>query len=407
MSDQRWAAFWICLTLSCVVVCLGSGCALGQTSSAGAAEHYSAEGQRALAQGDYSRAEQAFEKLCQLEPSVAEVHANLGLIYFEERKFDEAVPALRQALKLKPSLLKSESLLAMSLSELGHYNEALPGLEKGFRRSSDPEIKRMCGLELERAYTGLKRDNQAVEVALELQRLYPSDPEVLYHSGRIFGNFAFLSVQKLAQVAPNSVWRHLAAAEAHESQGTYDQAIQEYREVLRLEPQHPGVHYRIGRTLLSRFWQHHSAEDTAEAEKEFEAELQLDPTNANAAYELGEMHRKASQSDEARQYFEQAVKHYPDFAEAHLGLAAVLLEKKQPEQALIHVQKAVEADPGNEVTWYRLAQVQKTLGNSSEQQKALAEFRRLHQESTREKGFDLTGPASEVTKQEIEPKAGR
>ena len=115
------------------------------------AERIAEEGQSALAAGRYAEAERAFEKLRQLEPTMAEVHANLGLIYFQERKFEQAVPTLRQALKLKPSLTKSDNLLAMSLSEIGHYNEAVPGLEKCLHHSSDAEIKRMCGLELQRA----------------------------------------------------------------------------------------------------------------------------------------------------------------------------------------------------------------------------------------------------------------
>ncbi len=57
----------------------------------------------------------AFEKLRELEPSIAEVHANLGLIYFQEKKFDQAVLALRQALKLKPNLPRTGTLLAISL----------------------------------------------------------------------------------------------------------------------------------------------------------------------------------------------------------------------------------------------------------------------------------------------------
>ena len=80
-------------------------------------------------------------------------------------------------------------------------------------------MKRLCGLHLERSYTGLNRDSDAVKVGLKLNRLYPNDPEVLYHNGRIFGNFAFLTMQRLAQAAPDSVWRHQAAAEAYESQG--------------------------------------------------------------------------------------------------------------------------------------------------------------------------------------------
>jgi tetratricopeptide (TPR) repeat protein len=377
---------------------------IGQES---AVQRYSEAGQSALAAGDYAAAERAYEQLQNLEPEIAEVHANLGLIYFEERKFGQAVPPLRRALKLKPSLAKSESLLAMSLSELGQYSEALPSLEKGFRRSSEPEIKRMCGLELERAYTGLKKDSKAVEVAIELNRLYPEDPEILYQTGKVYGNFAFLTIEKLAQVAPTSVWRHLAGAEAHESQGSYSEAIQEYQEVLRLEPDRPAVHYRIGRSLMGRFWQRSSPEDLTGAEKEFEEELRLHPDNANAAYELGEMRRKSKQSDDAERYFEQAIQHYPDFSEAQLGLAAVLLEKNEPEKALPHAQRAVALDPENEVCWYRLAKIERSLGNIPEQEKALAEYRRLHDLANQQKEMGPVFSPREVTKQEVDPNPSR
>ena len=165
----------------------------------------------------------------------------------------------------------------------------------------------MCGLQLLRVYTGLRQDSKAVEVALELNRLYPNDPEVLYHTGRIFGNFAFLNMQQLAQVAPASVWRHQAEAEAYESQGSNDAAISEYRQVLSADPQRPGIHYRIGRTLLARSWQRNSPEDMAEAGREFEQELEIDPGNANAAYELAEIHRNAGEFGEAQKLFEVAI----------------------------------------------------------------------------------------------------
>ncbi len=387
------------------LLCLMSVRTLAQSNQVSPTEKYAGEGQEALAAGRYADAEKAFEKLRQLEPTMAEVHANLGLIYFQERKFEQAVPALRQALKLKPGLTKSDNLLAMSLSEIGHYSEAVPGLEKCLHHSSDIEIKRMCGLELQRTYTGLKKDDKAVEVAMQLNRLFPDDPEILYQTGKIYGNFAFLTMEKLAQVAPTSVWKHLAAAEAHESQGSYDQAIPEYNEVLKLEPQRPGIHYRIGRSLLGRYWQRHSAEDLTAAEKEFEQELVIDPANANSAYELGELRRKANRFDEAQQYFERALQHYPEFPEAQLGLAAVLQAKKLNDQAVIHAQRAVAIDPENEVGWYRLAQIQKALGNNAEQEKALAEYRRLHDRSSQQRGLEPVFSPREVTKQEVEPAA--
>jgi tetratricopeptide (TPR) repeat protein len=374
--------------------------------SADAIEKYSELGQRALAQGRYAEAEAAFEKLRELEPGVVEVHANLGLIYFQEGKFEPAIAALRQALKLKPALPKTAALLAMSLSEVGRYSEALPALEKCFRQSTDPSIKRMCGLQLLRAHTGLLQDSKAVEVALELNRLYPDDPEVLYHTGKVYGNVAFLTMQKLSQVAPESVWRHQTLAEADESQGSYDAAITEYRQVLGLDPRRPGIHYRLGRTLLARARQTTSAEDLASAQKEFEQELALDPLNGNAAYEMAEARRNGGQFEEAQKLFEQALKSHPDFEEAQLGLASVLMSQQKPQQALPHLQKAIELDLENEVSWYRLSQVQRSLGNSGEAQDAFAKYQKLHQQkaSLDEAGKRFLSP-DEVTRQQLDSSA--
>jgi tetratricopeptide (TPR) repeat protein len=383
--------------------CLSAPIAIGQDSGV---QQYSDAGQKALANGDYAAAERAYEKLRDLEPGIAEVHANLGLIYFEEGKFDQAIPEFEHALKLKPSLAKTEILRAMSLSEINRYREALPGLEKGFRGSFDPEMKRLCGLQLERTYTGLNRDSDAVKVGLELNRLYPNDPEVLYHTGKIFGNFAFLTMQKLAQVAPASVWRHQAAAEAYESQGSNDAAISEYRQVLSVDPRRPGIHYRMGRTLLARSRQSNAPDDVTAAAKEFEQELEIDPGKSNAAYELGEIHRNAGEFNEAQKFFELAVQYHPDFEEAQLGLAAVLMSVQKPDMALPHLQKAITLNFANEVSWYRLSQVQGMLGHEAEQKKTFAEFQRLRSQkaSQQEAGKQIVSP-DEVTPQQLDPSA--
>ena len=395
------------LSTAILSLCL-TGVGSAQSHDAVSIKRNTEAGQAALAAGRYEEAERAFEKLRELQPKTAEVHANLGAIYFQEKKFDKAVPALRQALKLNPHLAKLGTLLAIALSELGRYSEALPGLEKGFRASSDSEVKRMCGLQLERSYTGLQRHSKAMEIALELNRLYPEDPEVLYHTGRLFGNFAFLTMQTLAQVAPGSVWRHQAAAEAFESQGSYDLAVREYRTVVELGPGRPGVHFRLGRTLLKRSQQAHSPEDANDAAKEFERELELDPTNANAAYELGDMHRDAGNFEEAGQRFEQALKYYPQFEEAHLGLAAVFIAEQKMEAALPHLQKAISLNPENEVSWYRLSQVQMALGNAEEKQKAFTEFQRLrNQKSSQQEAARELFSQYEVTKQKLDSTAPR
>ena len=374
-----------------------------QQAGASQSQRYSQEGEKALAAGRYDEAAQAYEKLCELAPDIAEARARLGLIYFQQGRFEQAALALRQAIKLKPALPNTDLLLAMALSELGRYKEAAPALEKGFKRVTDPALKRASGLRLARAYTGLGQDDKAVEVAFELTRLYPKDPEVLYHAGRLFANYAYLSTVKLTEVAPDSLWLHLAAGEAYESQGRLDAAIREYKEVLSLQPNRPGVHYRIGRALLSRGKQ--STEDAVsepEALKEFEEELRLDQTNANAAYEAGEIHRKAARFDRAAGLFSQAVKYYPDFVEALVALGRTLVSFGKAEQALAPLGKAVALDAANEVAWFQLAQAQRALGNAAEQQKALAEFQRLRDLKRQAEINILT--RQEVTKQSLDAK---
>jgi tetratricopeptide (TPR) repeat protein len=344
-------------------------------------QRHAAEGERALAEGRYADAEKAYETLRKLSPGTAEVHARLGLIYFQQGKFSDAIPPLREAIRLKPALPKVDSLLGMSLSELGRYEEALPSVTKAFSQSADPVLRRMAGLHLQRIYTGLGRDADAVDVALRLSRLYPDDPEVLYHSGRLFANFAYLQTMRLATVAPDSVWLHQAAGEANESQGLYDAALREYRQVLTASPRRPGINFRIGRVLLERANSEAASPDMLEASREarkaFEAELSLDPTNANAAYELAEMNRKAGELEPARTLFEQAVTHYPAFEQAQVGLGRTLIALGRPADALPHLQAALKGNPENEVAFYQVAQAYRALGNTAEQEKALAEFNRL------------------------------
>ena len=363
------------------------------------------QGERALAAGRYAAAQRSYERLRTLEPDRAEVHARLGLIYFQQGKFADAVPVLGRALALKPGLPNLDALLAMSLSEIGRHQEAVAALEQAFRQTAgDRALRRLVGLHLQRTYTDLDRDADAVAVALELSRSYPDDPEVLYHTGRLFGNYAYLQTTKLARVAPDSPWLHQAAGEANESQGLLDQAIIEYRQVLEKAPKRPGLHFRIGRVLLTRATQGNGdVAAEAEAAAEFEQELQIDPTNANAAYELGELRRKAGKLDEAIPYFERAVTAYPEFEEALVGLGRALISAGRASAAVPYLRKAVTANPQNEVAFYQLAQAYRALDQRAEQQAALAAFTRLRDVKARQRdGASLAPDRAAVTPQAID-----
>jgi tetratricopeptide (TPR) repeat protein len=386
---------------SLVVIVGWAGPTLAQQTS-DAQVRLSAEGAKALAEHRYGDAERAFQALRDLSPAVAEVHASLGFAYFQQGKFTLAVPALRQAIKLKPSLPNASALLAMSLGELGQFEEALPGLERAFKQPADKALRRAAGLQLQRAFTGLQRDADAVGVALQLARLYPNDPEILYHASRLHANFAFLTLRSLAAVAPDSLWVHLAAGEANESQGLDDAALKEYRAVVAIDPKRPGIHFRIGRVLLARAERAPSAAAESEAIAAFARELANDSTNANAAYELAEIHRKAGDLPQARTFFETALAHYPDFEDALVGLGRTLVALEQPALAIPRLDRAIALNPRSEVAFYQLSQAYRALGNTAAQEKALAMFEQL-KSAAEQPSAAKTLARPEVTKQKLDP----
>ncbi len=349
-----------------------------QTGNEEDEEKYAEAGQKALAAGQIAEAQDNFEKLVKLEPSIAEVHATLAAIYFKQGQYELSVQEVRTAKKLKPSLPRVDSLLGLSLSELNQFDEALPHLEKGFHQTGDADVRRMCGLQLLRAYTGLSRDADAVETALALNKLYPDDPEVLYHTGRIYGNFAFIVMTRLHDKAPASIWMLEAQGEMNESQKAYDEAIFAYNHVLSIEPRRPGVHYRLGRIYLTRYKEGQKIEDRDAAVREFTAELGIDPGNGNAGYELADIQAELGNLEDAQKGYEHVLKLFPNFEEVLVGLGGVYTDSHKPEQAVALLEHATQLKPDDEIAWYRLARAERAAGNMEGQKKALAIFQKLH-----------------------------
>ena len=144
------------------------------------------------------------------------------------------------------------------------------------------------------------------------------------------------------------------------------------------------------------------------AVEEVEQQLRGEPRNPDELHDLlrlrGDL--RVGEFDEAQKFFELAVQYHPDFEEAQLGLAAVLMSLQKPNLALPHLQKAITLNAGNEVSWYRLSQAQGMLGHADEQKKTFAEFQRLRSQksSRQEAGKQILSP-DEVTPQQVDPSA--
>lgn len=337
-------------------------------------DRYSDQARQALAAKKWGEAVQALEPLSRLAPEVPEVHANLGLAYFFEGRPAQALDSFERARNLNPRLPQVDAMIGLSEAELGRCAEAIGILTQAFDHPSDEDTGRLSALHLLRCYSQLKQPDKAILVGETILSRYPSDAEILYQLSRLHAERSSDLMSALVHAAPDSAWMHYANAQVQESLGHLDTAVQEYRKTLEKDPTMLGVHYKLGLLILRISRAPTSVE---KARGEFEQELALAPSNADAEYELGEICREKAQPQAAITHFERAIRYYPEFLEARVGMAKTLLELGHPADALPHLKEAERLDPENKIPHYLLASAYKSLGNSDQAAKEFAVYRKL------------------------------
>ncbi len=322
----------------------------------------------ALGRGEWEEAIPLYERLVKSAPGSAEYHSKLGVAYYSTRRPHEAAPALREALKINPTLAEARDYLGASLAETGRCPEALPYLRKAISRAAERDFKKRAEVDAVRCALALDRVDDADGFLRLLHRDFPRDPESLYVAAHAYSDLSIRASQQLAITAPNSAQAHELNAESLEVQGKWDEAAMEYRKVLEQDPDLPGIHYRLGRLLMSK----PSAPTTIdEARHEFEAELKISPANAGAEYVLGELARQDNNWPEAIEHFSRAAQLDASFPEALIGLGRSLIGAGRAQEAVAPLEAAVKLQPENPDPHYQLALAYRLAGRRDD---ALREF---------------------------------
>jgi tetratricopeptide (TPR) repeat protein len=345
-----------------------------QTRGESALEKYSADAEAAMAVQDWPKATEALRQLARLAPAVPEVHANLGLAYYSQTLVTEAAAEFEKALSLNPKTPRASWMLGLCNAELRKNEAAVKLLEPAWHHQPDEPSGRLIGLDLLRSYAGLHDHGKAATFGEELLRRYPQDAEVVYQVSRLHADRSYQLMKQLAQTAPDSYWVHLANAQVHESLERFDLAQQEYRKVIELNPNASGAHYALGRAILG------SSKDPqaiGQAAREFERELAVSPENAFAEFELGEIARERGQTDAARDHLSKAVRYKPDFFEAQIALARLLLRQGGAREAVPHLEHAARLEARDPPPHYLLASACKALGDPAGAAREMDVYRKL------------------------------
>jgi tetratricopeptide (TPR) repeat protein len=278
-----------------------------------------------------------------------------------------------------------------ALAEAGRCREAIPQLKKELPQVTNPDRKRAAGLAGVRCAMGLNQPEDAVDFIRVLTRDFPQDPEVLYQAVHVYSDLSLKASQDLLVKAPSSYQVRLLNAEALETQERWNEAVVEYRAILAQQPGLPGIHYRLGRLLLSLPETSVTATTRDEARREFEGELKINPRNAGAEYVLGELARQARDWPQATEHFSKAAKLDPLFADAFIGWGRSLIAIRQFADAVAPLEQAAKLQPDNPAAHYHLAIAYSRTGRREDGERESAVFRQASEKARQMKQDIQTG----------------
>jgi tetratricopeptide (TPR) repeat protein len=264
---------------------------------------------------------------------------------------------------------------ALILAEQGLCQESISTLKRAMTGQVPTEIRKRAGIIGLRCSLTLDNRDAALDFLRLLGKQFAQDPDVLFILVHAYSDLSTRMAQDLGRTAPQSLAAHKLNAEALEMQGKWEPAQLEYEGMIEKEPNAPGIHFLLGRLLLSR---PDAGPDAGErAKQEFLKELEVDPNNAGAQYVLGELARRDEKWDEAISRFSQAAKLDSNFAEAYLGWGACLVTVKRYEDAIPPLRVAARLTPGNPAIHHALATALARSGHKEEAEKEFAIHRSL------------------------------
>jgi tetratricopeptide (TPR) repeat protein len=273
--------------------------------------------------------------------------------------------------------LSASARTGIKLAKGGHCKEALPLLKKSAVNVADKDLKHDLGFAGVRCAMFADQPDAAIDFLRFLNHEFANDPDVLYLSVHTYSDLSTRASAQLAERAPTSYQARELNAEALEIQGKWDEAAKEYQQVLRQNPGLAGIHYRLGRIIVSK--PDFGPEAAQEAQKEFEAELKIDPSNAGAEYVLGQLAKQKEQWDDAINHFSRAAKLDAGFGDAFVGWGGALVSRKSFPEAIPPLEIAVKLQPQNPAAHYLLAIAYARTGRKDDGDREFAIQRQLTQ----------------------------
>jgi tetratricopeptide (TPR) repeat protein len=291
-------------------------------------------GQYAVALGHFQEA----EHWSPTQPGLAK---NLGLCAYKVNAYPEAIRGFSRALEEKPSDSPVRALLGMSYFATDKFSDAVRTFEPlGTRGMQDPTVGYAWA-------TALARTADLKQASVVLTQ---------FENAQLTNDLLILVGQ---------LWTEI---------GDYHHAVDTLHRALQSDPALLKSHYYAGLAYLR--WEH-----WPEAANEFQAELALAPTDADARYNLGFVEVQQAKIDEALALFQQVIAAQPSYANAQYQVGKILLDRGQLDDAIPHLEVAARLVPQVDYVHYQLQSAYRKKNRTADADRELEIYKQIKAKS--------------------------
>jgi tetratricopeptide (TPR) repeat protein len=361
---RQWSV--VSLLIGICIQPFHAGCA--QPTPASDAEQLMQNGGLAMRQGKPAEAEHDFRLAVAADPKSANAWLGLGMSLLRENKTDEARDALKQSIATDPRILGAHMFLGIAEYQRKDYDDALALLRaETALQPNNPEVLTWIGI----VELAAGHPERAVPPLDQASAMDPSNPSILEYQARAHTMVAQHCYQELYKLDPQS-WRlHRDLAELFSESSQPDNAVTEFQAAIKMHPDDPELYEGIGEQYqkLSRF---------SEATEAYE--LKLDPHNATALYNLGQIQVRTGDTKAGVELLQQALEAHAPPAPTYFYLGLGMGGLGRDQEATQWLEKSLAADPSPFIrrgAWYELARLYRKMNRKEDAKHALDEMNKL------------------------------
>jgi len=292
-----------------------------------------------IQQGHYEKASKSLTTAIELFPRFAEAHHLLGVVYFTGlNQPNKALASFKHAIAYYPNFSRAHHDLAVVFQHQKKYANAEAAFQKAlelYPRFFEARVS------LAHLYDRMKRPKDSIGAYQAVLELQPNNPDALY-------KLAYWSYQvgdreqagkalsRLVEIDPTHLAAWILLGQIEETSHHPFKAIYAYQKALGLKGELIDIRYAVGVLFQEQG-------KSQEAEQQFKEVIRLNPKDAEAHLNLGVIYANMNRLDEAEQAYKSAISLNPQLVDAYYNLGVFYeFHRNDTQKALAHYHEYVK-----------------------------------------------------------------